>query len=106
MAPELLRGREADVHSDIWAMGVVLFEMLSGFRPFHGATTFELAARILSNEPVVCSTHVPQSFRIVIDRCLMMRPSDRYRSARGLAAALEEAYWQWQSLEGVTTCEI
>ena len=106
MAPELLRGREADVHSDIWALGVVFFEMLAGFRPFQGATPFELAARILSNEPVLCSWLVPESFRNVIDRCLLMRPSDRYRSARELASALNAAAWQWQSCEGIAACEI
>jgi serine/threonine-protein kinase len=94
------------VHSDIWALGVVLFEMLAGFRPFQGTTTFELAARILSNEPVPSSSLVPQSFRNVIDRCLLMRPSDRYRSARELASALNAAAWQWQSSEGIAACEI
>ena len=106
MAPELLRGREADVHSDIWAMGVVLFEMLAGFRPFCGATSFELAARILSNEPVPFSALVPQAFRDIIERCLVTCPTERYQTAHDLASALDQALWQWQSFEGVAGCEV
>ena len=105
MAPELLRGRGADVHSDIWALGVVLFEMLAGFRPFRGATTYELAAHILSNEPVPFSALIPRSLRTIIERCLLPKPSDRYESARELASALDIVRWQWQSFDGVASCE-
>jgi serine/threonine protein kinase len=106
MAPELLRGREADELSDIWALGVVLFEMLAGFRPFRGATAFELAASILSNEPVPFSVLIPQSLRTIIERCLLPVPSERYQCARELASALDDVRWrQWQSSDGVASCE-
>jgi serine/threonine protein kinase len=97
MAPELLRGHEANVQSDIWAMGVVLFEMLAGFRPFRGATTYELAAHILSNEPVAFSPLIPPSIRRVIDRSLLTNPLERYDSASEFGAALDDMRWQWQS---------
>jgi len=97
MAPELLRGREADVHSDIWAMAVVLFEMLAGFRPFRGGTMYELAAHILSNEPVAFSPLIPPSVRRVIDRCLLANPHERYQSAEEFGEALDRVRWQWQS---------
>jgi serine/threonine-protein kinase len=97
MAPELLCGREADVHSDIWALGVMLFEALAGFRPFRGGTTYELAAHILSNEPPPFSPLIPQSVRRIIDRCLLANPHERYESAHEFGAALQGMRWQWQS---------
>jgi serine/threonine protein kinase len=51
MAPELLCGQPADVRSDLWALGVVLYEMAAGTRPFQGQTAFELSSAILSRLP-------------------------------------------------------
>ena len=79
---------------------------MAGFRPFCGATSFELAARILSNDPVPFSALVPQAFRDIIERCLVTCPTERYQTAHDLASALDQAMWQWQSLEGVAGCEI
>lgn len=93
MAPELLRGREPDVHSDIWALGVVFFEMLAGYRPFRGSTTYELAASILANQPMPLYPRIPSAVRQVINRCLLTCPTDRYRSARDLAVALDDLQW-------------
>lgn len=90
MAPELLRGRPADVHSDIWALGVVFFEMLAGYRPFRGATAYELAAAILANEPVSLPSWVPLAVRVVVDRCLVTCPVERYPSVRDLTSELAD----------------
>lgn len=89
MAPELLRGRVADPRSDIWAIGVVMFEMLAGHRPFRGATRYELAARILHNEPLALPPQVPPGVRRLVLRCLERHPTDRFASVRDLAVALD-----------------
>jgi len=88
MAPELLRGRPPDVHSDLWALGVVFFEMLAGYRPFRGATAYELAAAILANEQLSLPVGVPLPAGRVVERCLATCPADRFRSTRELAANL------------------
>jgi serine/threonine protein kinase len=90
MAPELLRGRRADARSDIWALGVVLFEMASGGRPFRGATSYEVAAAILIHHAVPLPVRVPAPVRKVVARCLSVDPEKRYASATDLAAALDD----------------
>lgn len=88
MSPDLLRGRPPNEQSDFWAFGVLLYEMLAGRRPFHGITTYELAARILAHEREPMSPRVPDSLRPVIDRCLCPAPAGRYRAALDLVADL------------------
>jgi serine/threonine protein kinase len=88
MAPELLRGDIPGVHSDVWALGVLLFEMLTGARPFRGTTPYETAAQILGNERMPCAVRVPRRLSGVIDRCLCSRPEDRFPSARDFADTL------------------
>jgi len=91
MAPELLRGEEADARSDVWALGVVLYEMAAGRRPFRGGTAYELSASILRESPPVISPGLPPVLQSVIDRCLDKDPTQRYRSGGEVRAALEAA---------------
>ena len=81
MAPELLRGERGDQRSDIWALGVLLYEMVGGRRPFTGATGFEVSAGILHQEPAALPSNVPATMRAIIQRCLEKNPGKRYQQA-------------------------
>jgi len=90
MAPELLRGGLPDARSDVWALGVVAFEMLTGVRPFKGGTVYELAAAILGSAPLELPQRLPAALRGAIRRCLAKSPGERFPTARELSAALDD----------------
>jgi len=89
MSPEQLRSQAADARSDIWAMGVTLYEMVSGTRPFHGQSGFEVTSAILSQAPRPLPSQVPAELAAVIERCLQKEPGERYQQTREVQAALE-----------------
>jgi eukaryotic-like serine/threonine-protein kinase len=89
MAPETLRGEAADARTDIWALGVVLAEMLSGAPPFHGRTAFELSSAILREMPAPLPPRTPASLQAVTHRCLAKEREQRYQRASEAHAALE-----------------
>ncbi len=89
IAPEVLQGAQPSVATDLWSVGVLLYEMASGHLPFSGRTMFEMTAAILHAPPSPLPTHVPPSLRTIIARCLTREPAQRYQSAGELRAALE-----------------
>ena len=92
MAPEQVQGLPADARSDLFALGVVLFEMLSGRRAFERDTAPETLTAILREDPPALVTptgEVPPALEAVIRRCLEKRPTERFQSARDLAFAIE-----------------
>ena len=89
MAPEQLKGEPADARSDMWALGVVLYELAAGQRPFQGQTGFELTGAILNQPPQTLPSSVPAPLAGVIDRCLAKEPGERYQQDAEVRAALE-----------------
>jgi dipeptidyl aminopeptidase/acylaminoacyl peptidase len=92
MAPEQVRGHQADHRADIFAFGAVLYEMLSGRRAFQRETSAETMTAILKDDPPELSSHgivLPPALQRVISRCLEKNPAARFQSAGDLAFALD-----------------
>ena len=92
MSPEQAAGRVVDFRSDQFALGVIIYEMLTGRMPFNEATAAEtLAAIIRRDAPAIPAVNdVPPELQRVVDRCLAKDPADRYASTRDLARDLRE----------------
>jgi predicted Ser/Thr protein kinase len=91
MAPEQIEGKEADARTDLFALGVVLYEMLTGKKAFEGKTQASLIAAILEREPASVSTLQPLSPRSldrIVSRCLAKDPAHRWESARDVREVL------------------
>ena len=91
MAPEQVAGQSTDGKTDIFALGVVLYEMLTGTTPFSGDNLSAIMYKILNEEPAPPSTinpRVPPVFDRIVSRALAKRPEDRYQTAREFARDL------------------
>lgn len=91
MAPEQMQGSAVDVRADIWAMGAILYEMLSGVRAFDGETLPIVCARVLGFQPPpldASAPAVPHQLSLIVARCLEKEPTRRYASIAHLAEAL------------------
>jgi len=91
MAPEQVEGRDSDARTDIFALGVILYEMCAGRPPFEERSRASLMAAILTKEPQPLSSFragIPATVDRIVRKCLAKDPNDRWQSAADLAAAL------------------
>jgi serine/threonine protein kinase/Tol biopolymer transport system component len=93
MSPEQARGKAVDKRADIWAFGVVLFEMLTGRRLFAGETVSDILAAVLKEEPPwgALPSGLPLTLRRVLRRCLQKQPRDRFHDIADVRLELGEA---------------
>jgi hypothetical protein len=102
MAPEQVEGKEADARSDIWALGTVIYEMITGTRPFAGDTPASVIGAILKDDAQPISRIQPLAPPLldeIVTRCLAKDPDDRWQSARDLRVALD---WTGKTTQAVS----
>jgi predicted ATPase len=107
MSPEQALGKQLDHRSDLFSLGVVLYEMATGCQPFSGSTWFEAIDRTIHSDPrsiTSINPKIPPSLQRLIMQCLEKRPEDRIQTAAELASELRksESHRQFPSRSGTT----
>ncbi len=90
MSPEQAAGKPVDSRSDIWSLGVVMFEMFSGQKPFKGTAPGDVIASILNDQPELPANEVPSEINAVISKMLAKDPERRYQSGEELLVDINE----------------
>src|SRR6266404_646230 len=97
MSPEQARGLVVDVRTDIWSLGVVLYEMLTNHLPFIGETAEDIRAAILKDKPSPLPAEIPERLKWIVAKALRKEREDRYQTAREIFSDLRELQQEFAS---------
>lgn len=103
MSPEQTRGEAVDARTDLWALGAVLYEMLTGERPFRGESAQAVIYAIRNDDPTPMdrrSDQVPAALQAIVERCLTKGPRERYQTAEELRAELRQMQQAMETNKG------
>src|SRR6202030_3293691 len=111
MSPEQLNGDAVDGRSDLFSLGVILYTILTGYRPFQGNSAMTVSFKVVNKEPVpasVLDTDLPPGLDYIIARAMAKDPAERYQSGREMVLDLQElregrAPWSKAKLPGSST---
>lgn len=98
MSPEQAQGQPVDVRTDVFSLGIVLYELATGTRPFRGSTSMSVLTAIIRDAPTPVTelkASLPREFERILKRCLAKDPTRRYQSAIGLRNDLELLREEW-----------
>ncbi len=92
MAPELIEGKEPSIASDLYGVGVTMYEMLAGKLPFEGKTDFSLMQDIVHKQPPSLEKLIPKALNNIVMKALEKNPNERFVDAKDFQKALQKAF--------------